>query len=352
MFLELLPNELIVQIMQSTASVRDTLHFAETCHRFQHVLSSRRVPILAAAAEAQHGPLIDAIQVATYNSSQPAHLIRDVPLSVALIKQLHTLGKVAQKWIDVFPMRKWKDNYADRRLLTQDECYRIRRAIYRIWLYSKAFHNDRYKRTTRLLRQHVLERADLLHNWNSEELAEIEDIRQIVRDFLGSQVCPSNGSIQRRFRKRHPDSNQQLLFNCNIHLNYPPPSEAAQTPMSYAAALAGQKPSPAQVQQLSGLRYQSNAWHNAGDEGWGDDIPHYYVLEDMLKLDPGEIMWLRDNAPLKGMVQTYVRNHGEWFENNGETFGQTLKYVLDQRGEDLEDVKDAIMEHSCGIIVD
>ena len=87
-------------------------------------------------------------------------------------------------------------------------------------------------------------------------------------------------------------------------------------------------------------------------EGWGDEVPHYYVLEDMLKLDPAQILWLRDRAPGKPLVEGYVRGLGEWFENNGETFGQTLEWVLAQRGEELGELKDALDRKACGIVVE
>ena len=71
----------------------------------------------------------------------------------------------------------------------------------------------------------------------------------------------------------------------------------------------------------------------------------------MLKLDPGQIMWLKENAPLKGMVEAYVKGLGEWFENNGETFGQTLDWVLSARGLDEDDFREAILEEEMGVVM-
>lgn len=72
----------------------------------------------------------------------------------------------------------------------------------------------------------------------------------------------------------------------------------------------------------------------------------------MLKLDPGQIVWLRENAPLKGMVEAFVKGLGEWFENNGETFGQTLDWVVAERGGNVEELRDFIQERSLGVAVD
>lgn len=94
----------------------------------------------------------------------------------------------------------------------------------------------------------------------------------------------------------------------------------------------------------------STPYHEPGGEGWGDDIPHYYVVEDMQKLDPGQIIWLKENAPLKGMVESYINGKGDWFKNNGETFGQTLEWVLQERDEDVAEIRAAIMEEVMGCI--
>ena len=70
----------------------------------------------------------------------------------------------------------------------------------------------------------------------------------------------------------------------------------------------------------------------------------------MLKLDPGQIVWLKENAPLKGMVENYVKGLGEWFENNGETFGQTLDWVIKERGEDVNELRESVWEGEEGIL--
>ena len=72
----------------------------------------------------------------------------------------------------------------------------------------------------------------------------------------------------------------------------------------------------------------------------------------MLKLDPGQIVWLKENAPFKGMIETFVKGLGEWFENNGETFGQTFDWVVAERGGNVEELRDSIRERSVGVAVD
>ncbi|MCJ1432107.1 hypothetical protein MMC27_001463 [Xylographa pallens] len=345
-----LANELVLHIFQSCTSVEDVLSLASTCRHFRTVFgASQRLPVLYQAAEAEYGPLNEAIQIATLNASQPAHIVRKVPLSLALLKQVLKIGAAAKKWEDIYPSKKWKDTFENRRLLTTEERYRLRRAIYRLWLYSKAFHNARYTRLTRTHKHVVLERAELLHNWTTPELAEVEDVRVIIRDVLRNQICPSNGTIQRKFRKRHPDSDQHLLFN--IHLNCPPPVSSTFQQHYYTThqISSSAKFFPGDVKSAYSMKYTSTPHHEPGGEGWGDDIPHYYIIEDMAKLDPGQIIWLKENAPLKGMVECFVNEMGDSFKNNGETFGQTLEWVLQERGEDAEEMRIAISDEEIGV---
>ncbi|KAI9792326.1 MAG: hypothetical protein M1816_002551 [Peltula sp. TS41687] len=352
MYFQDLPNELVLHVFQVCPSVPDVLNLASSCRHFRHVYqASQKLPILFRAAEADLGPLPDAIQLVTHNDAQPAHLHRHVPLSLALLKQLLSVGRVAKKWEALYPAKKWKTNYEDRRLLSSTERYLLRRAIYRLWLYGRAFHNRNHPRLTRLQRSVVLERAELLHNWPMAELAEMEDVRAVIREVVERHICPSNGTVQRKFRKRFPggaeQQHQQLMFN--IHLNYPPPP---QTMMLFQQHFHATHHHVTTGNNKYFAKYMPTGQHEPGAEGWGDEIPHYYVVEDMLKLDPGQIMWLRENAPLKGQVEMFVRGLGEWFENNGETFGQTLDWVLRDRGTELQLMKQGIEREEMGIVCD
>lgn len=334
--IDFLVSELLANVFLSCNSVSDVLNLASTCHRLHQVYkSSRRLQFLHAAAEAEFGPLEDASQVVTQNASQPAHIFRHVPLSLAYLTQLIAVGKVAQRWQEIYPFKKWKDNYEDRRLLTAPERYVFRRALYRLWLYAKAFHNASHPRHTRLQQPVMLERASLLHGWSTLELSEIEDVRGVIRDVLAGSICPSNGTISRKFHKRYPDLNHQLLFN--MHLNYPDHHHLAsqQNNNKYYA------------------KYKPTPFHEPGSEGWGDDVSHYYVIEDMLKLDPAQVLWLKDNAAAsKALVEGFVKGLGEWFENNGETFAQTLEFVLGRRGVDEVEFAEAVREGELGVARD
>ncbi|KAJ5571005.1 hypothetical protein N7535_004665 [Penicillium sp. DV-2018c] len=359
-----LATELLLHIFRSCDSIFDILNLSFSCRRLHHVFNSAsKLDILATVAERQFGPLDDAIQVVTQNESQPAHIIRHAPMSDALLQQIIQLGLVARKWETIYPFKKWKIDFENRRSLTDEERWRLRRAVYRLWWYHSAFHSCAYDRHSRRLRHVVLERARLLHNWSTQELAEIEDLRLVIRDILQNHICPSNATIQRKFRKRFPDSNQQPVFNIHLHDS----RSSTTSPLSPPDRSFFEKGPGAPIQQWfhtahpgnyaeSSAKYRSrfrnDLSHDPGYEGWGDEIPHYYIVQDMLKLDPGQILWLRDHALLKEQVEEYVCSLGEWFRDNGETFGDTMEYVMNERGLDILEIRSVIADHGMGIILD
>ncbi|PYI03810.1 F-box domain protein [Aspergillus sclerotiicarbonarius CBS 121057] len=354
-----LATELLLHIFRSCESVSDVMNLAMTCRRLHTVFHrSNKLQILVDAAESELGPLDDIIQIVTQNTSQRAHLFRTAPLSDSLLKQIVQIGHVAQKWEVIYPVKKWKADYENRRSLDGDERFRLRRAIYRLWLYHRAFHTDTYGRLSRTISHIITERAQLLHNWSTAELAEIEDVRLIIGDIVQNHICPSNGTIQRKFRKRYPESNHQLTFN--IHLNYPTSSSPAGPPSLFekdpnpaeqyfhTAHPSNFTESPAKYKS----RFRNDYFHDPGFEGWGDEIPHYYVVQDMLKLDPGQVLWLREHAPLKEQVEVYIRSLGDWFRDNGETFGDTLEWVIKERGDDIDEFRAAISDREIGVVWD
>lgn len=338
MLLEDLPNEILTHVFLYLPTVSSAVALSETCRQFRSIFtSSKRLLILQEAAEQEFGPLHDIVQLVTYNASQPAHIVRPVPTSEALIRSAIKIGRVAVRWEDLYPFKKWKLDYENRRLLNDRERFVLRRALYRLWLFTHAYHNRHHTRTARAAPQSMLERASLLHNFDNHELAEMLDVHNVLRDTIKNNVCPSNGTIRRKFQKRFPESNHQLLFN--IHLNYPAPS--AFVPDTYCNT-------PNIVSKFHN-KWAPSRVHEPGAEGWGDDILHYYVIEDMLKLDPAQILHLKDHAPYKGQVELYVRNLGEWFDNNGETFCQTLEFVVSQRGGEMHQVKEDIEHGMLGV---
>lgn len=340
-----LPTELLIHIFLSCTSITDILHLASATRRFHRILNqSNKLQILYTVAATEFSPIDEIVQLVTQNESQPVHIRREAPISVPLLVQIVRVGQVARKWEAIYPLKKWKADYENRRLLSEEECWRVRRAVYRVWLYHRAFHTRVFDRFTRGLRGVVLERAQLLHNWSTVELAEMEDVRRIMEDVVRNHVCPSNGTIERKFRKRFPlAATGQLTFN---FLPFMPTSGKA----GYADHFYTMHPMDTPGKYRS--RFRNDFFHDPGYEGWGDEIPHYYVVQDMMKLDPGQVLWLRDHAPMKEQVEDYIVSLGEWFRDNGETFGDTLTWVMHERGEHVGELRIAIEDRYMGVVTD
>jgi hypothetical protein len=71
----------------------------------------------------------------------------------------------------------------------------------------------------------------------------------------------------------------------------------------------------------------------------------------MMKLDPEQVLHLRDFCPLKAQVEAYVKDFGaEWFGNNGETFCETLGFVVRQRGGENEELRAMVEDGEMGVV--
>lgn len=172
---ELAP-ELLTQVFSSLHSITDVLNLAQTCKRLHNLLrSSQRLPTLFAAAEREYGPVSDILRLVTSTRTEsywgrPKTHLTTVAQNIELLKQVIGMGRVAKKIEDIYPARKWGENkYLERRSLTEEEGWRLRRAVYRYWLYCESFQNRSCTRGSRCLPQVIEERNRLLRDWTSGE---------------------------------------------------------------------------------------------------------------------------------------------------------------------------------------
>ena len=325
-----LPAETIMGIYSACSTVHDVLNLSQTCQRLQALLSaSKKLSVLLSVAENHAGPIFDIVQFLTANGVQAAHEVRQPPISYSLLQNIISVSYTAQAWQDIYPRSKWDKNYADRRVLGSTEQYSLRRAIYRLWLFSRAFHNRDYPRESRLQPNKMTQRCRLLRTWSTEELAEIEDFRCIMRSVLESTIL--YWDLEPAFPGRHIQQQGVFSLLSRPHMN-------------------------------SATRRFKNVFHTSCDDtafvhqgligrhGWIDDVAKFYVLEDLMKLDPEQVLWFREVA----CVDMYAANHigpvGEdWFVNNGETFAEAFERVLADRGESPEEIRRLIELGDLGI---
>jgi hypothetical protein len=324
--LDLAP-EIILVIFRNCSSIADVTSLSRSCRRIHNLLSAtQKTLILYRAAEFQFGPLHDILQLLTLNSRQPAHSVRDPARSDPLLRQIVKVGRAAKRWEEIYPLFKWDSDFASRRILSADERYRLRRAIYRHWLYAHAFHNPKYPRTLRRIPQIVSQRTQLLHNWSTKELVEMADFKATMRALISTKVCPSDSMVQ---AMRHLDG---------VYLPVPDVKEA----IGLAAREYFHTTRDIGCSDRDTRRDLDGCWN-----GWGDPVTHYYVVEDFLKLDPGAMLWMYDHCQ-KWQVEDYLDSLGEWFYNNGDTFSETLDCVIKGREIGLIDAEGSLQ---YGIII-
>lgn len=337
-----LPAETLLGIYNSCSSVNDVLNLSQTCRRLHALLpSSQKLSVLLSVAEAQAGPIFDIVQLLTVNDVQAAHEIREPSMSYHLLRDILSVAQTAQEWQEIYPREKWDENYADRRLLNSEERYALRRAIYRLWLFSRAFHNCNYPRESRLHPPRITERCRLLRAWSTEELAEIEDFRGIMRSVLESALLGQ----EHLYWELEPTSGRFHRKPCTFPLASRSYLNSV-TPLKTAFHTSNDDRVSVN-QRLHGMQVPG---FGAGMYGWVDDINRFYVLEDLMKLDPEQVLWLQENAYLHLQVPDQVGSMGEeWFINNGETFAQTFEMVMADRGEDAQEIRERIARGDLGI---
>lgn len=168
MLLDELAPELIHHLYNSLTSISDVIHLSSTCKRLQNLLPrSQKLQTLFYAAEQEFGPLQDVTQLLTYNASQPVHLRRYPQQSYALLTRIVQVGRVAKQIEQIYQVKRWEEDFINRRSLTDRERVKIRRAVYKYWLYCDAFHNKTWTRSHRMLPHFVEERAQLLRTWTT-----------------------------------------------------------------------------------------------------------------------------------------------------------------------------------------
>lgn len=179
-------------------------------------------------------------------------------------------------------------------------------------------------------------------------------LQRIFRCVLECHVVPSNAIARAGFKERYGGEQPDVLL-----------VGGGEAPHSIRLQQAGAK-FPLYTQYIHTPTTLAGRWSRAAAaqevyRGWGDEVTHYYLVEDVLKLHPGQILQLfrvavgEEEPVLRGFkggseqqrygngyghgaVETFLAGMGEWFYNNGETMAETIACVLEDRGE--EDVVD------------
>lgn len=338
---ELAP-EILVHIFEALSSASDIINLSLTCRYFHTLLpSSQKLMLFYNAMDQTMGPVEEIIQLLTFNDNQLLHIRRTPPLSYALLTQIAHVGRVGQRFVSLYPTIKWvEDQSVNRRFLRKDEARRLRRAVYRFWIYSQAFYGTS---TYRYLRSNTSspERLQLLRSWSTDELLDFEDFRGILEHLLASEICPTDGDVF----SRHPEDARYGFQTWHHSARHVDPS--IMFPDLFHSSRDGSNRTEKIELPVQELRFKRM-------QGWGSDLDNFYLVQAFLKLTPAQILWLYDNAVSKADVERYLEEetHDICFLESGSLVFQDWVTILHQRGVDVQQVREAIWDGVRGIAVD
>lgn len=338
-----LAPELVVHIFESLTSISDIISLSLTCRYFHKLLTkSQKLVLFFSAIEKEMGPLDEILQLLTMNQNQILHLRRTPPLSYALLSQVTTVGRVAHRFVSLYPAYRWTEaESASRRLLDQCEARRLRRAVYRFWSYALAFHSKSYS----LLRPDTTaaeERLQLLRSWTNDELFELEDLRCTFEQLLASEICPTDGEVYSRIPEDARQSQRSMHHRLLPHLvgrmsTYQDVFHSSREP----SVQDWNKASPQE------LRYKHM-------QGWGSDLQNFYLVQSFLKFSPAQLLWLFDNAITKAEVEQFIESqtHDPCFFESGSLLFHDWVTVLHARNVDVQQAREAIWDGKGGIVIE
>ncbi|KAJ9643808.1 hypothetical protein H2204_001953 [Knufia peltigerae] len=345
-----LAPEIMVHIYESLTSVSDIINLSLTCRYFHDLLpKSQKLSLFFSALDKEMGPLDDILQLLTQNDNQMLHVRRTPPLSFALLTQAAAVGRTAGRLVTLYPSFRWTEAESmSRRFLDDTEARRLRRAVYRFWSYTQAFHG-RFGRMLRFDMMPSNERLQLLRTWPTEELYELEDLRCTFEQVVATEICPTDGEVWSRM----PDDARHFhghVPHASLHTSFDRSSYHGSVSGSYRdifytshdmTVLDRTKPS---VQEL---RHKHMS-------GWGSDVHSFYLVQSFLKFSPAQILWLYDNAVSKADVEKYVeaQTGDACFFESGSMLFHDWAAVLHTRGVDVQLTREAIWQGTAGIVLD
>ena len=306
-----LPIELIQKIYHECSDIQSVVNLSATSRRFRAAyIGSQKLLIIENVLENQFGPLHDAIQVVTYNDSQPAHVARKPDMSMALAQQIAAIGYVAQKWEAIYPLLRWRVHTEHRRTLRVHEAYRFRRALYRMWLYGKAFHNSTYLELQRTLPRPCSGdlRTVFMRRFDDDEITEITELNDILYDMIHNDLCPSNAIIQQRYSQSFPG---QAPLYFGTYETYP--SHCGMDVLMRKVVLKRDLPT-----DLVG-------------EAWGTLELQEGVVRDILKLEPDQLLHFKEKLVNKAERVSYLALMPELFHQCPSTLRYAVEAVMSER---------------------
>jgi len=333
-----LSTEILQRIFQY-CDVPDVAALASTSKQIHDAITGYQVPIYAAAMYNSYGPVQDLVRLAMSGEQEATGRARlvsserrrdalvrriitvpDAPaMTMELMKKIARFGRVAQKWVALYPQERWLVGSDNRRLLTGVESERLRKAIYGFWTYGNLFHSrsaihDELEDLSGGSHMRDDPRNLLVRTYTSIELVQLAEFVDVMYQVIHNDICPSNATIHSRYNEGF-----ESLFYVGHYF-----------PASHI-----------NIESLLDLP------RSLAREAWGDDRQQAMFVRDMLKLNPEEILHLKLKTTTKKQRIDYLRDKKDYLLGNPADFRHALSSVAFERSE--QDIKIGFDEH-WGII--
>jgi hypothetical protein len=278
-----LPTEIVQHIYNSLPDIETVFALSATCHQFRNAyIGSQKLVVIKNVLDRQFGPLHDVTQLVTYNESQPAYVSRKPGFSLELARQIIKKGRVANQWVREYPSLKWREDSHLRRILLPHEAFRLRRAIYRFWLFSIAFEQNP-ENPIRITPALLRERSHWAHQFSQQEIREILELESHFREMLTLDICLSNSMVQELYERDQPPSRKDLLYFGNF----------------------GHHQSEANI-----VRHASDSLAAFERKSWGDDASVTARVFRIMKLSPDLLLQFRDEFDSRAAREGFLDELG------------------------------------------
>jgi len=210
----------IIQIIFLHTTLPDAHYLAQTSKSNHQIFLGHRLPILRQTIYNTYAPIPELLKLSLsndllsgpipYSGSQedlvatlikqfePINSSTELDLDIDLLKKLARYGKVAERWVQIYPSLRWRFKTHKRRSLREDEKEKLRRAVYIYWVYADTFHGKDSPRNRPQDRspffQFVASRDTenrLLDHWSVEELSQVSDLAFHIEKLLKMDLFPS-----------------------------------------------------------------------------------------------------------------------------------------------------------------
>ncbi|KAI9651067.1 hypothetical protein NHQ30_001104 [Ciborinia camelliae] len=298
----------LLQTIYEYSDLIDILHLSQTSKKNYNALRGRYMPILRQVLDDTYGPIPSLVQLVIINESKKIHnvigtgirrnialdRILQVPdephLSTQLMGKMVKFGRVASRWVEIFPQFRWRVDYRNRRFLEPHEQKRLRKAIYHYWTYGSLFHDELYTQfnpdspsdpespTPFWLANSSEDTTDprlrLIQSYTTIEIVQLKEFLQHVVKLIEIDLYPSDSIVQ----AQHNFTSQA-------------------------------------VEKIA----------------WGDGDQYPYLVKDLLKYTPLDLVYLYDQTSTKSERAEYMFGKGIGFSNTPATLDQAITCITERR---------------------